>query len=70
MSQLTEDETIDKIEVVPESGAIQVRRARRILRDGVVISAQYHRHVLEPGADLTDEDPQVQAVARAAWGLA
>lgn len=63
---LTKEIVIDKIEVM-ESGSIQVRQATRVLEDDVVLSTSYHRHVLEKGADLTNEDPKVAAVATAAW---
>ena len=63
---LTKEVVIDKIEVL-ESGSIQVRQATRVLEDDVVLSTSYHRHVLEKGADLTNEDPKVAAVATAAW---
>jgi urease accessory protein UreE len=63
---LTKEVVIDKIEVL-ESGAIQVRQATRVLEDGEVLSTSYHRHVLTPGDDLTNEDPKVVAVATAAW---
>ena len=63
---LTKEVVIDKIEVL-ESGSIQVRQAIRILEDGEVLSTSYHRHVLSPGDDLTNEDPKVAAVATAAW---
>lgn len=63
---LTKEVVIDKIEVL-ENGAIQVRQATRVLEDGEVLSQSYHRHVLEKGADLTNEDPKVAAVATAAW---
>lgn len=63
---LTKEVVIDKIEAL-ESGSIQVRQATRVLEDGVVLSTSYHRHVLSPGDDLTNEDPKVVAVATAAW---
>jgi len=63
---LIKEVVIDKIEVL-ESGSIQVRQATRVLEDGVVLSTSYHRHVLQPGDDLTNEDPKVVAVATAAW---
>ena len=63
---LVKEVVIDKIEVL-ESGSIQVRQATRVLEDDVVLSTSYHRHVLEKGADLTNEDPKVAAVATAAW---
>lgn len=63
---LIKEVVIDKIEVL-ESGSIQVRQATRVLEDGVVLSTLYHRHVLQPGDDLTNEDPKVVAIATAAW---
>ena len=63
---LIKEVDIDKIEVL-ESGSIQIRQATRVLEDDVVLSTSYHRHVVERGADLTDEDPKVAAIATAAW---
>ena len=63
---LIKEVVIDKIEVL-ESGSIQVRQATRVLEDGEVLSTSYHRHVLQPGDDLTNEDPKVVAIATAAW---
>ena len=58
---LTEDEIVDSIDVLPD-GQIQVRKATRILRDGVEISKAYHRHVVSPGQDLSLEDPRVAEI--------
>ena len=58
---LTKETVVDKIEVL-ESNAIQVRKVTRILEDGEVLSSSYHRHVLSPGDDLTNEDPKVVAI--------
>jgi hypothetical protein len=63
---LSKETVVDKIEVL-ESNAIQVRSAIRVLEDGVVLSSSYHRHVLHPGDDLTNEDPKVAAIATATW---
>jgi hypothetical protein len=58
---LTKETVVDKIEVL-ESNAIQVRSAvTRVLEDGEVLSSSYHRHVLQPGDDLSNEDPKVVA---------
>lgn len=65
---LTKETVVDKIEVL-ESNAIQVRSAIRVLEDGEVLSSSYHRHVLQPGDDLTNEDPRVAAIATATWQL-
>jgi hypothetical protein len=63
---LTKETVVDKIEVL-ENNAIQVRVVTRILEDGNVLSQSYHRHVLQNGDDLTNEDPKVQAIATVAW---
>jgi hypothetical protein len=63
---LTEENTVDKIEVV-ENGTVQVRTATVIKRDGEEINRSYHRHVLSEGDDITGEDAKVQAVCAAVW---
>lgn len=52
---------VDKIEVI-EKGSVQVREATRILEGGVIISETFHRHVIDPGEDYSNEDPKVQAI--------
>jgi len=54
--------SVDLIEVV-ESGVIQVRTKTAIKEDGVEISSQFHRHTVAPGADYSQEDSKVQAIA-------
>lgn len=63
---LSEQSVISKIEIL-EDGQIQVRRADRVLKDGVVIAERFHRHVLEPGSDVSNEDPRVKKAATAFW---
>jgi hypothetical protein len=63
---LTEKTIIDKIEVI-ENNSIQVRIATVIEKDGTELTRTFHRHVVDPGADLTNEDPKVQAIANAIW---
>lgn len=63
---LTKETIVDKIEIL-ESGAIQVRSAIRVLEDGEILSQSYHRHVLQQGDDLSNEDAKVVAIANAAW---
>ena len=63
---LTEETLNDKIEVVQMAAGypvIQVRTATIIKRDDVEISRSFHRHVLTPYADLSDEDADVVAIA-------
>jgi hypothetical protein len=63
---LTETTKVDQVELV-ETNHIQVRTATIIERDGEEISRSYHRHVLAPGDDVTNEDSKVQAIASAVW---
>jgi len=63
---LTKETVVDKIEVL-ENGTLQVRTATRVLEDGEVLSSSFHRHVLAPGADITNEDAKVVAIANATW---
>jgi len=61
---LTEETVNDKIEVVNNGtySVVQVRTATIIKRDGVEISRSFHRHVVMPDADLTQEDADVAAI--------
>jgi len=52
---------VDRIEVV-ENGSVQVRTKTAILEDGKQISGSYHRHVVAPGDDYSNEDARVQAI--------
>jgi hypothetical protein len=64
---LTETLLIDRIEVLPESGVVQVRQVTRIVKDDAVIASSYRRWSLNPGQDVSAEDPKVQAVCQAVW---
>lgn len=55
---------VDMIEVT-EAGIVQVRTATRIIEDGKQISGTYHRHVVVPGEDYSNEDTRVQAICAA-----
>mgnify|MGYP003959861533 CR=1 FL=1 len=63
---LTKEVVTDKIETL-ENGTIQVRTATRVLEDGTTLSSSFHRHVLAPGADTSNEDAKVVAIANATW---
>jgi hypothetical protein len=56
--------SVDLIEVI-ESGAVQVRTKTAIMEDGKQISGTFHRHVVAPGADYSNEDTRVQAICAA-----
>ena len=55
----------DKIEVVGTHKIIQVRTATIIEEDGTEISSSFHRHTVAPGADVSGESAEVQAIANA-----
>ena len=57
-------EVVDLMEVV-ENGTIQVRTKTAILEDGVEISSKFHRHVVAPGDDYSNETNRVKAVCAA-----
>ena len=57
-------EIVDRIEVI-ENGTIQVRTKIAIKEDGVEISSKFHRHVVAPGDDYSQEDAKVQAICSA-----
>ena len=63
---LTKETIVDKIEVL-ELGQVQVRTATRVLEDGTQLSSSFHRHVLAPGDDLSEQDARVSAIATATW---
>jgi hypothetical protein len=63
---LIETTKVDQIELI-ENNQIQVRTATIILKDDVELTRTFHRHVLSPGDDITNEDPKVQAIANVIW---
>ena len=63
---LTESTKIDQIEVLND-WAIQVRQATIIERDGEFVSRSFHRWVLTPDMDISDQEQKVQDIANAAW---
>jgi len=63
---LTEKTIVDKIEII-ENNSIQVRTATIIEKDGTELTRTFHRHVVTPGTDISNENPKVQAIATAIW---
>jgi len=52
------------IEVV-ENGTVQVRTKTAIMEDGKEISSSFHRHVVAPGDDYSQENARVKAICTA-----
>ena len=67
----------DKIEVVGQYKAVQVRKATVIKKDGTELTRSFERYVLHPGTldasdnlvetNLSGEPAEVSAIATAAW---
>jgi hypothetical protein len=59
----------DKIEVIAigDYKAIQVRTKTAIVEDGTELSSSYHRHVVMPSDDLTNESTEVTNIANAVF---
>lgn len=55
----------DKIEVVGPYKMVQVRTKTAVIEDGVELSSSFHRHVIAPGADVSNESAEVQAICNA-----
>ena len=62
---LTEEQIVDKIEVVDTGdwSVVQVRTATVIKRDGAEeVSRSYHRHVVNPADDWSSESEKVKGI--------
>ena len=74
---LSESVEYDKIEIVGQYKAVQVRKATVIKKDGTELTRSFHRYVLHPGTldasdnlvdtDLSGEPAEVSAICTAAW---
>ena len=74
---LTKTTEEDKIEVVGQYKAVQVRTATVIKEDGTELSRSFHRKVLDPGSldgsdnlvnrDISGETTEVQGICNSVW---
>ena len=74
---LSESIEYDKIEVVGQYKAVQVRKATVIKKDDKEIARSFHRYILQAGTldasdnlvdtDLSGEPAEVSAICTAAW---
>ena len=58
---------IGQMEIVGKYKSVQVRTDTIVKEDDSELSRSYHRHVLHPDADITNEHSEVQAVCNAVW---
>ena len=59
---ITKSTEQDKIEVVGDFKHIQVRTATVIKEDGKEISRSFHRHIISPDSDSSNESADVKAM--------
>ena len=64
---ITKETQIGKIEVIGKYKSVQVRTDTVVMEDTEELSRKYHRHVLMPDADISNEHSEVQAVCNAVW---
>ena len=64
---LAESIEYDKIEVVGQYKAVQVRKATVITKDGTELTRSFERYVLQPDSDISAEPAEVSAVCNAVW---
>ena len=74
---LTETTEYDKIEVVGQHKAVQVRKATVIKKDGKELTRSFERYVLQPGSldasdnlddtDISAEPTEVQGICNVVW---
>lgn len=57
---------IDQIEVV-KTGHVQVREATIVTENEQQISRTFHRYVLFPGQDVSDQPQKVQDICNVTW---
>jgi len=62
---LTKTLVTDKYEIVGEHKMVQCRHATVISEDGVELSRSFHRHVIAPGDDVSNEPAETQAIVAA-----
>ena len=64
---LAESIEYDKIEVVGQYKAVQVRKATVIKKDGTELTRSFERYVLDPDSNISEQPAEVQAICNAAW---
>lgn len=64
---ITKEIIEDKIEIVGDYKAVQVRTATVIKEDGVELNRSFHRHAVNCLDDISGESAEVQAICNAVW---
>ncbi len=64
---LSESIEYDKIEIVGEYKAVQVRKATVIKKDDKELTRSFERYVLYPDTDISAEPAEVSTICNAVW---
>lgn len=62
----TKQTTFDAI-TIRDTGHLEIRIANLVMEDGVEIAKNYHRRVITPGDDVTNEPQKIKALANLIW---
>jgi hypothetical protein len=54
---------VDLVEAL-ENGIVQVRTATKLVDNGVEVNQTFHRHIVLPGQDYSNEDAKVQDICK------
>jgi hypothetical protein len=63
---LTKEKSYD-YEIRTQYKHIQEREKTSIMEDGVEVSSSYHRRVLTPDMDVSNESDEIKGMANALW---
>ena len=63
---LSKEYSVD-YEIRTEYRTIQIREKTAIMEDGKELSASYHRRVLNPDADISNESDEIKGLADTLW---
>ena len=63
---LSKEYSVD-YEIRTEYRTIQIREKTAIMEDGKELSASYHRRVLNPDGDISNESDEIKGLADTLW---
>ena len=64
---LTESIEYDKIEIVGQYKAVQVRKAHIVKKDGNELTRSFERYVLNPDDDISAQPTEVTSICNLVW---
>ena len=64
---LSESIEYDKIEIVGQYKAVQVRKAHIVKKDGNELTRSFERYVLNPDDDISAQPTEVTSICNVVW---